>query len=460
MTGATRSAAAWIIAAAICALLPTGWLPSVKLLGVALAAFGLGAVIAGPRMATLLAAAAMIYESVARLFLHAPETLSARLGLAGVMLGVFIAAEATLSPRSRPLGTESASPRAVTGAGFAAASLCLLLEGATIPSAVAFGVIALATLAAARWMGEHDEQEQRLAQDAQELATFVRHARKQWKRRSLTPVPLKTPEARRIAESIQQMTDGHRADFELHAQTRAATEETRGLKTLFMAYMSHDLRSPLNSITGFSELLAFGTDGPLNDDQLESVTTIRESGAELLRLVNAVVDSAKLEAGRLELKRAFTPAVSLLTEAVGQAREGSKQRQVEFETTFQAGMPAIYVDRPRMLQAIVGLLIQVVAMMDRGRILVGARIENHERFQDDFVIHIQVSEGMPERGRERLFEALRVVKQQSGRRVSGLGLGLSLARALVEHHGGSLTYETQGAHGRFRLALPMMNPEP
>lgn len=273
---------------------------------------------------------------------------------------------------------------------------------------------------------------------------------------------LETAEAQRLAARIGALLRRYaRLAAEEH-RARQATEDTQRLKRRFMAYMSHDLRSPLNSITGFAEVLAGESDGPLNDDQRESVGTIRESGQELLRLVTAIVDSARLEAGRLVLHLAWTPPATILSSAVGATREIVGTEPTEVVAELQPGMPPVFVDGERVQQALVGLLVHVVRMVKGGRVRLAAHVQTDPgRDVGQVRVTIDASPPIPEQDSERIFEAFREIREPSGRRVGGLGLGVSLARGLMVEQGGDLWYEASGSSGaRFCVVLPTEEPEP
>jgi signal transduction histidine kinase len=284
--------------------------------------------------------------------------------------------------------------------------------------------------------------------------------------RSMPPAALRTVPGRGIASAVDGWAERHAQSVEDEAKARRSIEEMQRLKSRFMAYVSHDLRSPLNSIKGFAEILARGADGPLNPAQLESVEMIRQSGDDLLRLVNDILDSAKLEAGRLTLQRRWIPAVEILTEAVRQARDLATGRSITMEVEVEPGLPPVHVDPDRVVQAVVGVLAHVVRVMGQGTIHLRARVapatgdrDRHLRLEV-----IDASAGLRPEDRERLFEAFRAVREASGRRVGGLGLGLSLARGLVAAHGGDVWYERRGPGGggpragsetAFCLSLPL-----
>jgi signal transduction histidine kinase len=267
--------------------------------------------------------------------------------------------------------------------------------------------------------------------------------------------PIAVDLARAVAVRMRSAADA--ADVEQKA--RRSLEEVQRTKTMFMASMSHDLRSPLNSILGFSELLLSGIGGPLSDAQRESVALIRRSGAQLLELLNDIIDAARFGAGRMPLRRAWTPSVEILTEAVRQGREMIEQRAgakpFAIETRLQPGLPPLFVDRERVVQAVVCLFRHATHAMDGGTITLEARVSRDE---GDERVLVDVSDeggGLREPERERIFHAFRAMTSLSGRRIGGLGLSLALASSLVRAHGGDLSFRARPRTGTtFSVSIP------
>ncbi len=231
-------------------------------------------------------------------------------------------------------------------------------------------------------------------------------------------------------------------------------------KTLFMASMSHDLRSPLNSILGFSELLLGGVGGPLSAPQRESVALIQRSGVELLELLNDIIDAARFEAGRMPLRRAWTPSVEILTEAVRQGREMIAQRagadrRFTIEAKLQPGLPPVWVDSERIVQAVVCLFRHATRAMNGGTITLEASVRRGDEQEH---VQVDVSDeggGLREPDRERIVHAFRAMTSLSGRRIGGLGLSLALAQSLVRAHGGQLSWGAHPPRGTtFSVSIP------
>ncbi len=301
----------------------------------------------------------------------------------------------------------------------------------------------------------------RIASDVRELDAYVRSlagVRERWS--SGTPALLPdarvgTSVARGIARSVRALSEKYAAMARQERRSRQAIEDMQRLKARFMAFMSHDLRSPLNAITGFADILADEVDGPLSTEQRKSVQAIRESGQVLLRLVTDIVDTARIEAGRLLLGREAVELWALAEEAVARVRGQVGDPGPRFDLSFETASPMVHVDRERVLQALVGVLAHVARMAPEGTICVAGSMAVAPG--GGFVARLQVeAEDLPPEDTQRIFVAFREIKRPSGRRVGGLGLGLALARTLIVAHGGELHYESSGPGGAsFTFELPV-----
>ncbi len=258
-----------------------------------------------------------------------------------------------------------------------------------------------------------------------------------------------------LSDAIQRASTSIRRIADAEKRTKSSIEETQRNKTIFMASMSHDLRSPLNSIMGFSELLISGIGGELTDGQRESVSVIQRSGSELLELLNDIIDSARLEALRLPLRRAWTPTVELLTDAIQKGREIVQIRTgtgkgFTIEETLEPGLPPVYVDSHRIVQAILCIFRHATMVMEGGAIRLSAKVEDGD-------VRVSITDtgtAFLDEDRERVFQAFRAMTSASGRRIGGMGLSLSLARSLVRAHGGDIHYDPSAEGTTFHVTIP------
>jgi signal transduction histidine kinase len=243
-------------------------------------------------------------------------------------------------------------------------------------------------------------------------------------------------------------------------QGRRAMEQVQRLRTQFLASMSHDLRSPLNSILGFAALISSGAEGPVTDEQRESIRMITHGARDLLRLVTNILDSARLEAGRLTLRCAFAQPPDILAQAVAEGRRMIGDRPLDIELDeLPANLPPVYVDQDRVVQAVMGIFSHAIDAMDRGKIRLSAKLGSGAPGPGLPYLQIDVADsgqGIREADQEALFQAFREIKEPSGRRIGGLGLGLSVARELILAHGGDVWCESVVGKGTtFSVAIPL-----
>jgi two-component system sensor histidine kinase BarA len=238
--------------------------------------------------------------------------------------------------------------------------------------------------------------------------------------------------------------------------------EMNRLKSDFLATMSHELRTPLNSIIGFSDVL--GSIQSLDDKQRRYVQNIRSSGRMLLEMINDILDLAKIEAGKMEVRPAVFAVESIVSAQCDMARPLAEKKNIDLEYQVGAGLEAVEQDPAKVQQILANLLSNAIKFTpEGGRVDVSARLEPVEG-QAAGAIVIEVSDtgvGIAPEEQQTIFEKFRQGQVfQSGddamtREFSGTGLGLSIVRELCRLLGGDIAVESQlGRGSRFTVRLP------
>jgi two-component system sensor histidine kinase/response regulator len=226
---------------------------------------------------------------------------------------------------------------------------------------------------------------------------------------------------------------------------RAATERMRGL---FLASMSHDLKGPLNAILGFADLVSRS---PLSPAQRESLTIIEQRGRELLTLIRTVLDSARAEAGELRIAPEWTMVGDVVMSAVLDARDLAVGAPVEIVAEIQPGVPRLYGDGSRLVQALTAVIQSAVRFTQQGTIHVRATVPSGSN-----MLRVDVEStgrAAPGTDREKLFDAFKDADR--ARQHGSLGLGLSLARSILALHGGTVDGSVAKGGGTvFHLTIP------
>jgi PAS domain S-box-containing protein len=260
-------------------------------------------------------------------------------------------------------------------------------------------------------------------------------------------------ERRRVAQELERA-------LIIASRLRVEAEAASAAKSEFLANMSHELRTPLNAIIGFSELLSDGSFGPLNERQREFTKVVFDSGHHLLRLINDILDLAKIEAGRMDLRVSRVTLTQLLRNSRTMIKEKAIRHGIALELSIPDDLlgAEIRADDVKLRQIIVNLLSNAAKFTpDRGSIRLQV-----ERSGDELVISVaDTGIGIKREHHERIFQAFEQVDSSYSRKQQGTGLGLSLTKRLVELHGGRIWVESEG-DGKgsiFRFTIPFIEAE-
>ena len=292
----------------------------------------------------------------------------------------------------------------------------------------------------------HDELEQRVVARTTDLA------------RAVDALRAENAERQRVEETLRQHRDhleelvrGRTAEL-VAAKERA--EDANRAKSAFLANMSHDLRTPLNGILGFSQILEL--DKSLNARQLASIGIIRQSGEHLLTLINDILDLAKIEAGKAELFPFDVELSGFLQVIADIIRVKAEQKpELEFVCDFAADLPrCIRVDGTRLRQVLLNLLDNAVKFTDRGQVVLQVG------FTSPSTLRIEIRDtgvGMTPEQLQRIFNPFEQVGD-TRRRGAGTGLGLVTSREFVRLMGSDIQARSRFGEGS-SFAIELTVPE-
>lgn len=257
-----------------------------------------------------------------------------------------------------------------------------------------------------------------------------------------------------VLNSYLDVTDSVRIEQALRASNAALATADR-LKSDFVANVSYQLRTPLNTITGFAEILSEQYFGKLNERQREYTTTIKAESEKLTRLINDVLDLATIEAGRMTLDRQQVRVADLLNDAKQMTADWARQQSLEILIDCPSDIGTFEVDEQRIKQVLFNLISNAIKYTPAGGHIALAAWK-----QDPWIVVsvLDTGVGIPEEDRERVFGKFE--RANNHLRQGGVGLGLSLVKSFVELHGGRVEIFSDEKDGtRISCFLPQKAPQ-
>jgi signal transduction histidine kinase len=294
------------------------------------------------------------------------------------------------------------------------------------------------------------------------------HAALQVMGTSLALLVQRSVESMRAADSHDQALRRTFAELTDHNQRLkravARLEELDRLKSNFLATMSHELRTPLTSVIGYAEMMAGGFAGSLNSEQREYLVTILYKAEQLLGTITSVLDAASLESGPVILERGpVSLAEVVASEVATYAPQAAKHGIVILVDNAAEGH--IIGDKKKIRQVVSSLVSNALKFtIDHGSVLVALRpgaLSPHE-IESSCAVQLVVTDsgiGIPRDQVAKIFEPFFQVDSSSTRAFGGTGLGLTLAKAYVEAHGGRIWVDsTPGSGSTFTATFPVGDP--
>jgi signal transduction histidine kinase/HAMP domain-containing protein len=223
-------------------------------------------------------------------------------------------------------------------------------------------------------------------------------------------------------------------------------------KMQFLAAMSHELRTPLNAVLGYSELLCDGIYGALDDRVKGVLERVQHNGKHLLGLINDVLDLSKMDAGQLTLTLDAYSMSALVKSTLANTESLARAKGLVLECSIADGLPAGCGDERRLAQVLLNIVGNAIKFTDQGKVGVIATAADGK-----YSIDVRdTGPGIADADQARIFEEFQQVDLSSTRRKGGTGLGLTIARRIVEMHGGTISVASKlGEGSTFHIVLPI-----
>ncbi|HYP08222.1 MAG TPA: ATP-binding protein, partial [Bryobacteraceae bacterium] len=260
-----------------------------------------------------------------------------------------------------------------------------------------------------------------------------------------------------LVQLNRELEDTNRGVVALYAELDEKAEHLRQadrLKSTFLSHMSHEFRTPLNSIMALSKILIDRLDGPLTPEQEKQVSFIHNAARELTDMVNDLLDLAKVEAGKIEVHAAEFDIATLLGTLRGMMRPLNTNPQVQLiieEPT--ADLPPMYSDEAKVAQILRNFISNALKFTERGEVRLHCALDDLSG-----VVIFTVSDtgiGIASEEQDQVFQQYYQIDSVRQRKVKGTGLGLPLSRKLAELLGGSIGLRSAPGDGsHFSVRLP------
>jgi len=253
-----------------------------------------------------------------------------------------------------------------------------------------------------------------------------------------------------------ELEETNRGVVALYAELEAQAEQLQRateLKSRFLAYMSHEFRTPINSIRSIARLLRERTDGPLTDEQDKQVAFIQNSAAEFAEMVDDLLDLAKIEAGRVDISPAWFEMVDLFQALRGMFKPVLVNPEVNLVFEEPEGLPRLFTDDHKLSQILRNYISNALKFTQRGEVRVSVRRD------DQGAMVFSVSDtgiGIAPEFHSAVFDDYSQVNSPVQKRLRGTGLGLALCRQLAELLGGRVGLQSALGEGSvFSVTLPL-----
>lgn len=256
-----------------------------------------------------------------------------------------------------------------------------------------------------------------------------------------------------ILETTQDITELKQIQKDLEIQTQKALEASQ-LKSEFLATTSHELRTPLLSIIGFSRLILDGLTESKQEDK-ELITDIHGSAQHLLKLIDGILDVAKIESGKIELKLGEVNLKKIFDEVDNLMRIQAEEKELTLSFNMNGNSaPNVYTDEGKLKQVLINLTGNAIKFTDKGKISV-----SDLPLPDEGFARIEIKDtgiGISPEDQEKIFDSFVQADGSYLRKHGGIGLGLYISRGLIEMMGGSIDIYSPGINQgtTITLAIP------
>jgi PAS domain S-box-containing protein len=257
-----------------------------------------------------------------------------------------------------------------------------------------------------------------------------------------------------LQRKVQEATAELAQQNELLRRQHIELEQASALKSQFLANISHEFRTPLNAILGYTHMLLQGVTGAVTQPQRKSLSRIDSNSRHLLALINDILDITRIEAGRMPLNLTSFRVSELVSEVMSELEPIIRVSNLAVNARVSRTLPLVKTDRQKVKQIVLNLLSNALKFTPTGSVTIAAGFDGRSRTMTIAVRDTGV--GIPDEARGRIFEDFRQLDDSPTRGYGGTGLGLSICRRLAQMLDGSIDLESEVGQGStFTLRLPV-----
>jgi signal transduction histidine kinase len=264
------------------------------------------------------------------------------------------------------------------------------------------------------------------------------------------------------AQSFLSRLSDHAAIAISNAQLYAEVQAANNAKSEFVSFVAHELKNPMTSIKGYTELLAAGAVGPINEMQGNFLTTIKSNVERMSTLVSDLNDNSKIEAGKLHLEFKAVNVSDIVDEVIRSTRRQLEEKKQTIQVQLPADLPRVWADPTRTAQVLTNLVSNAHKYTPaEGEIVIGARRSANEWDAEGAseVVHVWVKDngiGISPEDQAKIFQKFFRSEDSKAREAPGTGLGLNITRSLTEMQGGKIWFESEFRAGTtFHITIPV-----
>jgi two-component system phosphate regulon sensor histidine kinase PhoR len=234
----------------------------------------------------------------------------------------------------------------------------------------------------------------------------------------------------------------------------SALKVANRVRANFISMVSHELRTPLNSVHGFIDLILQGHMGALSEEQQVYLGYTQEGVQQLISIVEDILFMTRSDLGQFEIKQQKVQIPSLVRQVVDGMRPQAFKASVELRQDVAADVPLLYVDPQRIKQVLNNLVSNAIKFTPPGGTIIVSEHQYNERFE--MISVADTGYGIPAEDRQHIFERFYQSNHSEQSKMGGYGLGLSIARLIVDQHGGTIDFDTTLNKGTtFYFTVPL-----